>query len=93
MFPFSSFAPHKGIFSKHWLISVCLVFLTAFFFFTSSGSSKIRQTVETVKGTVSSHSDTCSSALASQVELLKSEYSKLLNGVTHVAMIGFPFHG
>ncbi|KAK4946378.1 hypothetical protein LTR10_014576 [Elasticomyces elasticus] len=93
MFSFSSFAPNKGICSKHWLISACLVFLTVFFFLTSSGSTKLRQTVQTAKDTFSTQSDSCSVALASQVDLLKSEYSKLLNGVTHVAMIGFPFHG
>jgi hypothetical protein len=36
--------------------------------------------------------DSCSIALASQVGMLKREYGMMLEGVTHVAVFGFPLH-
>jgi hypothetical protein len=85
-------AANKGICSRHWLISLCLVFLTALFFLSHNGASpsNLRQSVtDTIYGAGKS---SCSVALASHVKMLKSEYSKLLPDVTHVAMIGYPDH-
>lgn len=36
--------------------------------------------------------DSCANALASQIEILKTEYRALLPGVKYVAIIGFPGH-
>ncbi len=83
---------NKTICSRHWLISLCVVFLTAFFFLAHNGTSpsSLRQSMtDTIYRAGRS---SCSATLASHVELLKSEYSKLLPSVTHVAVIGYPGH-
>jgi hypothetical protein len=52
----------------------------------ATGASKDRVT------NVPNMADSCANALASHVEILKTEYKNLLRGVEHVAVIGFPGH-
>ncbi|KIW54400.1 hypothetical protein PV05_06760 [Exophiala xenobiotica] len=81
---------NRTICSRHWLISICVIFVTAVLFLSHSAPTSLRQSVT---GGFYSDGDACSDTLASHVELLQREYSKLLEGVTHVARIGFPDHG
>ncbi|KIW47701.1 uncharacterized protein PV06_00370 [Exophiala oligosperma] len=76
--------------SRQWLLSVLIVFFFAVVYFSHSGTSGIHSVVSSIKG--SSHDGKCTSTLESHVALLFKEYSRLLPGVTHVAMIGYPNH-
>ncbi|KIW14989.1 hypothetical protein PV08_07776 [Exophiala spinifera] len=74
-------------FPRHWVLSVIVVFFFTLFFLSDHRTS----TWQDVKSTLTAGgSSKCASTLASQVEILTTEYKKLLPGVTHVAVIGYP---
>jgi hypothetical protein len=81
------------------LYAIAIVFIFLFFIscLHQNGPTQIYERPATGVGTdrvtnVPNMADSCANALASHVEILKTEYKKLLRGVEHVAVIGFPDH-
>lgn len=71
---------------KYYLSLLLLFMVTTVYYVSKNGSNKIFEQLSSSLN----REDSCSASLASQVELLKTEYRRLLPGVTHVAVIGFP---
>ncbi|KIW17054.1 hypothetical protein PV08_04245 [Exophiala spinifera] len=79
--------------SRQWLLTLLIVFSFAVVYLSHSGSSAIHSSIHSVVSSIKgSHNGKCQSTLESHVALLVQEYSRMLPGVTHVAMIGYPNH-